>query len=77
MKNTWTVDAYTAQYDDAITPRIELQIGDTVKFPMDATPDGREQDAFFRRLSDVNGAIDFSHSDAGWDYFDIIDFDGE
>jgi hypothetical protein len=49
----WIVSEYTAQYDDATTPRAEPQIGETVL--CDERPDGRELDAFLRRAREAAG----------------------
>jgi len=42
------VNVYSSRYDDAITPRIELEAGDTVLTP--EYPDAREWSSFRRRM---------------------------
>lgn len=47
----WIVGDYTARYDDAMTPRVELEAGEHVLAP--EQPDGREWAAFRRRMHDA------------------------
>lgn len=75
---TWTVDSYTAQYDDAMRPRLTPEAGDRVRIPEDpqgtgTTCDGREIDAFRRRCRDAGVEMgDYLHTEDGYDVFEIV-----
>jgi len=80
--NTYTIDSYTGKYDAAMRPS-EPEAGEVYRVPEDPngsgqTTDGREWDAFRRLLSAAGLVGEYSHTEDGWDYYDlIIDLDAD
>lgn len=75
--NTYAVSSYTAQFDDAVTPRVELEAGDIYRIPEDPdgtgmTADGREWSAFSRRMRDAGLRGEYSHTADVWDYYNLV-----
>jgi hypothetical protein len=73
LKTTYTIDTYTAAWDDAVASRGGgLAAGDQYRHRSDSSPDGREIDAFGRRRSEAGLSGEYSHSEDGWDYYDLV-----
>lgn len=74
MKATYTIDTYTATWDDAMACKGGgLAAGETVRMPSDDSHDGREIDAFHRRLREAGLDTEYEYSEGGYDYYDLID----
>jgi methylaspartate ammonia-lyase len=57
-KNIITINHYTATWDDQVTQRTTLRKGRIVR--IDQQPDGREYDAFSRRLKENKLTIEWN-----------------
>jgi len=71
----WVIDSYTTQYDDATTPRAIPGEGDVVHLPHGGTPDGRELDAFMRRMREgagVDAYLEFIRTEGDIDVMEIV-----
>lgn len=79
----YTIDNYTGQFQDAITPRVVPEAGETYRVPEDVlgtgqTADGREWGDFSRRCREAGLDLGhYSHTEGGWDYYDLVEADDE
>jgi len=72
---TYTLDTYTATWDNARTGGLEA--GETYAVPEDpngtgCTVDGREIDAFRRCMRNAGLTAEYSHTEQGYDVYDLV-----
>lgn len=69
-----TIDRYTSTWDDAIHSKSRNPVveGMKIRFSIGSSPDGRELDAFRRRMHEEGLELEYIDSDEHWEYWELV-----